>query len=269
MDSSIVSNDNQIVAPVNKSLINKEKNTLRERINPPKGYQWVDEDPKSFAYYLENFELLPYDSPILKYDGTPISTQNLHDGVFKIDIGTQDLQQCADAIIRLRAEYLYQQKRFSEIQFHFTSGDLMKWEDYKNGVRVFVNGNKVSFKKVAKVDDSYDNFRQYLDLIFTYSGTISLYKETQSVVKNEDLKVGDILITAGSPGHVVLISGACKNKNGERLFLITEGFTPAQSIHLLKNPYQNDISPWYSFDVNSLKTNTARYSFSPTDFRKF
>ena len=154
-------------------------------------------------------------------------------------------------------------------RIRFTSGNLMKWGDCKNGVRDFVNGNKVSFKKVSKVDDFYDNFWLYLDLIFTYSGTISLYRETQSVVKNEDLKVGDILITAGSPGHVVLISGACDNKNGDRLFLITEGFMPTQLIHLLKNPYQNDISPWYSFDVNSLKTNTARYSFSPTDFRKF
>ncbi|WP_415328883.1 DUF4846 domain-containing protein [Chryseobacterium sp. MMS23-Vi53] len=45
--------------------------------------------------------------------------------------------------------------------------------------------------------------------------------------KNSHLKTGDILITPGSTGHVVFISGVCKNKNGERLFLLSEGFTPA------------------------------------------
>lgn len=253
----------------NLAQINKEKNTIKERFSPPKGYSWVKEKLDSFGYYLENFKLKPYGSKILKYDGSEISTQHLHEAVFDIDTGAKDLQQCADAIIRLRAEYLFKQKRFDEIKFHFTNGDLVAWNDYKNGTRAFVNGNSVQFKKVADFDDSYQNFRNYLDLIFNYSGTISLYKETQSVTKNSDLKSGDILITPGSPGHIVFISGVCENKIGERLYLLSEGFTPAQSIHLLKNPFENKISPWYRLDVNSLKTNTARYIFKPSSFRKF
>lgn len=252
-----------------KSLINKEKNTLRERISPPKGFHWIEEDPNSFAYYLENFKLKPYGAKILKFDGSEISTQNLHEAVFDIDVGKKDLQQCADAIIRLRAEYLFQQKRYNEIQFHFTNGDLFSWNDYKNGIRVFVNGNRVNFKKVASFDDSYHSFRNYLDVVFNYSGTISLFKETHKISQNKDLKTGDILITPGSPGHVVFISGVCENKNGERLFLLSEGFTPAQSIHLLKNPYNKSISPWYFIDVNDLKTNTSRYIFTPTVFKSF
>ncbi|EJL72436.1 DUF4846 domain-containing protein [Chryseobacterium populi] len=253
----------------NSVQINKDKNTIKERFSAPEGYDWIDEKPDSFGYFIENFKLKSYGSPILKYDGSPISTQHLHQAVFDIDTGNKDLQQCADAIIRLRAEYLFKTKQFHRIKFHFTSGDLISWNDYKNGVRAFVNGNSVSFRKTTDFDGSYQNFRNYLDLVFNYAGTISLHKETNPVTKNTDLKTGDILITPGSPGHIVFISGVCKNNEGKKLFLLSEGFTPAQSIHLLSNPFDKNISPWYNLNVNSSETKTARYFFKPTNFRSF
>ncbi|WP_300690036.1 DUF4846 domain-containing protein [Chryseobacterium sp.] len=249
--------------------INKDKNTIKERFSAPPEYRWVDEKPDSFGYFIENFKLKPYGSQILKYDGNPISTQDLHEAVLDIDTGNKDLQQCADAVIRLRAEYLYKMKMTDEIKFHFTSGDLISWSDYKNGTRAFVNGNSVNFRKTSGFDDSYQNFRNYLDLIFNYAGTISLNKETKPIEKNADLRTGDILITPGSPGHVVFIAGVSKNKEGQKLFLLGEGFTPAQSIHLLSNPFNKNISPWYNLDINDKETKTARYIFKPTNFRSF
>ncbi len=268
--SEIVDGDLSEVTQTASSLkINKDKNTIRERFPAPDDYHWTEEDPNSFGSYIENFRLQKYGAPILKYDGTPISTQDLHEAIFDIDTGTKDLQQCADAIIRLRAEYLFKNKRFDDIQFHFTSGDLMTWNNYKNGTRAFVNGNSVQFRKTEDFDDSKENFRKYLDLIFNYAGTISLNKETKPVLKTNDLKTGDILITAGSPGHIVFISGVAENQKGDKLFLLSEGFTPAQSIHLLKNPFDKEISPWYKLDVNSPETKTARYFFEPSNFRSF
>ncbi|QOW11418.1 hypothetical protein Q73A0000_14125 [Kaistella flava (ex Peng et al. 2021)] len=249
--------------------INEDKNTIKERFPAPEDYSWIEEKPDSFGHYLEHFNLKKYGAPILKYDGTAIATQHLHQAIFDIDTGTKDLQQCADALIRLRAEYLFKTKKFGEIKFHFTSGDLMMWDKYKNGTRAFVNGNSVQFKKTENFDDSYENFRKYLDLIFTYAGTISLNKETKPVLKTNDLKTGDILITAGSPGHIVFITGVSENKKGDKLFLLAEGFTPAQSIHLLKNPFNPNISPWYELDVDSPETKTARYIFTPSNFRSF
>ena len=266
------SKENDSTAPPkikNLKNINIDKNTIRERFSPPENYIWVEEKPDSFGFFLENLKLKKYGSPILKYDGTEIATQDLHAAIFDIDTGTKDLQQCADAVIRLRAEYLFKTKKFDEIKFHFTSGDLMKWNDYKNGTRAFVNGNFVQFRKTENFDDSYANFRKYLDLIFNYAGTISLYKETQPILRNEDLKTGDFIITPGSPGHIVFISGVAKNKAGKKLYLLSEGYTPAQSIHLLKNPFDPKISPWYELEVNSRFARTARYLFEPGNFRSF
>ncbi len=267
--SNIPAQETEDLMPVSSVQINKDKNTIKERFSPPKDYEWQEEKTDSFGYFIENFKLKPYGRQIIRYDGSPISTQHLHEAVFDIDTGNKDLQQCADAVIRLRAEYLYKIKKTDDIKFHFTSGHLLSWNDYKNGTRAFVNGNTVSFRKTAGFDDSYQGFRNYLDLIFNYAGTISLNKETQPVLESSDLKTGDILITPGSPGHVVFITGVCKNNEGKKLFLLSEGFTPAQSIHLLSNPFKKNISPWYDLDVNASETKTARYIFKPTNFRSF
>lgn len=257
----------KVLISENNSLIKENENTVVKRILPPENYFWVTEKPNSFGAFLLNFPLERYGTEILKYDGSSIATQHLHEAVYKIDIGEKDLQQCADSVIRLYAEFLWKQNRKDEIAFHFTNGDLIKWSNYRDGFRAFVNGNSVDFRKTENYDDSYQNFRNYLNLIYNYAGTISLTKETKPVTKTENLKTGDILIIQGSPGHVVFISGVCENKEGDKLFLLSEGFTPAQSIHLLKNPYHKDISPWYELDVNSSKVNTARFTFSTVNFR--
>lgn len=253
----------------NSVKINTDKTTVRERFHAPENYVWVEEKPQSFGYFIENFKLKPYGTKILKFDGTPIGTQNLHEAVFDISVGTKDLQQCADAVIRLRAEYLKNIGKEHEIGFHYTSGDFLKWKDFKNGHRLIVEGNKVSPAIIAVTDPSVNSFQNYLDNIFNYAGTISLNKETKPVTKNSDLKTGDILITPGSPGHVVFIAGVSKNSEGKKLYLLGEGFTPAQSIHILKNPFNPKISPWYELDVNSSEIKTARYIFKLTNFRSY
>ena len=249
------------------SLIQQNGNTVKTRFFAPENYKWIEEKPNSFGEFLENFPLKKYGAQILRFDGNPIATQSLHEAIYDIDTGEKDLQQCADSVIRLYAEYLWKQDRKDEIAFYFTNGDLVKWTDYRDGYRAFVMGNSVDYRKTASYEDSYQNFRNYLDLIYNYAGTISLTAETKAVNSTKNLKTGDILITPGSPGHVVFVAGSCENKNGEKLFLLSEGFTPAQSIHLLKNPFEENISPWYRLDVNSEKINTARFSFSPVHFR--
>ena len=249
------------------TLIHKNGNTVKTRFSAPENYEWIEEKPNSFGEFLVNFPLKKYGAQIHRFDGNPIATQSLHEAIYDIDTGEKDLQQCADSVIRLYAEYLWKQDRKDEIAFHFTNGDLVKWTDYRDGNRAFVMGNSVDYRKTASYDNSYQNFRNYLDLIYNYAGTISLTAETKAVNSTKNLKTGDILITPGSPGHVVFIAGSCENKNGEKLFLLSEGFTPAQSIHLLKNPFEENISPWYQLDVNSEKINTARFSFSPVHFR--
>jgi hypothetical protein len=250
-----------VITPTGEKLIN--------RIAPPTGYTWEKAMPNSFAEFLQNLPLAPAGSPILDYAGNPINNQSEHIAIINYDVGTKDLQQCADATIRLRAEYLFQQKRFDEIGFHFTSGDYFSWTDYANGIRPIINGNSVSFSETANEDDSYTSFRKYLDVIYNYAGTISVNKETKPVTSNAAINSGDIIITPGSPGHAVMIVGCAKDKHNNKVYLLAESYMPAQSIHVLTNPFESGINPWYNLDLNSGSIETARYTFSTANIRRF
>ncbi len=240
------------------------------RIKPLEGYKWVKEDPESFGEFLQNLKLEPAGTQIMNFENKPINNQNEHIAVIKKDIGNKDLQQCADAVIRLRADYLWEQNKKDKIEFHFTSGDLYKWNDYKNGFRPhLITSSKVEFQKSASFDDSYNGFRKYLDIIFTYAGTISLNKETVKVNENKNIKTGDILVTPGSPGHALIIVGSAENEMGNKVYLLAEGYTPAQSIHIITNPFEGKINPWYKLNLTESPTITARYVFIETNIRKF
>ncbi len=249
--------------------VNYDKATIRTRFNPPKGYTWLKEKEGSFGDFLVNFPLYPKNFPVRDYQKIPIKKQYNHVAILKIDVGEKDLQQCADAWMRLYAEYLWAIKDFDRIVFQFTSGQSLSWNDYKKGIRTTEIGDRVKFHLSAKPNDSYENFRNYLNLVFNYAGTISLDRESKTILRNKDIQTGDFLITPGSPGHSVFIVGVAMNSVGKKVYLLAESYMPAQDLHIIINPLNRTISPWYELDVNSPKTVTAKYIFNPTSIKRF
>lgn len=250
--------------------INPSGETIKDRIPAPQGYSWIEEDDNSFGEFLTHLPVKEDGAQIYDYSNQPIGNQFSHIAVIDLDIGNRDLQQCADAVIRLRSDYLWNQKRFNEIEFHFTSGHLFKWNDYKNGIRPQVtNNNQVTFSQTASKDDSLESYRKYLDIIYMYAGTISLNKETKAITNDKDIQTGTIIITPGSPGHVVVVVGKAENSKGKKVYLLAQGYTPAQSIHVLKNPDNSSLDPWYKLSISDPSTQTARYGFEKTNLRNF
>jgi len=244
---------------------NPTNNTIQTRISVPQGY--TRDTPKDpWQQYLQNLKLLPGKPEILDYKGNPISDQNSHVAIIDLDVGTKDLQQCADAIIRIRAEYLYKNKKYDDIKFHFTSGDVYKWTDHAKGIRPVVNVNKVQFVKRKGKDNSYANFKNYLNYVYMYAGTISLNRYQKKVDRKSPLQIGNIIIKAGSPGHAVLIVDRAK-KNEKYIYLLAEGYTPAQSIHILDSK-KSRIQPWFTIS-NSGAVSSSRYYFSNPNIVKF
>ena len=187
------------------SLVNKNSATIFDRVNVPEGFKRVDYPKGSFQDYLRNYQLKSFGSKIINYDNSFYFWQRGHIGILEVPVPKNGLQQCADALIRIRSEYLWDNDRKDEIGFNFTSGHYCSWKRYAEGYRPKINGSKVTFHKTAKSDTSKANFYKYLNLIYTYSGTLSLYNELPSISNAKDLQIGDMLIKGGTPGHIVMI----------------------------------------------------------------
>jgi hypothetical protein len=217
----------------------------------------------TWLFFLQHLPLRQ--GPIVDYRGKEVADQSKHVALVNYDIGAKDLQQCADALIRLRAEYLFACHRYHEIGFHFTSGHYYSWDEYCKGKRPIVKVNRVEFISVAPAPHTHKSLRSYLDIIYSYAGTISLYRYLKPT---DNLKIGTVIITPGSPGHCCIIIDEAKNAEGVHVYKLAEGYSPAQSIYVLKNPYDKNISPWYQLDKER-SINTSSYNFEQYQLRCF
>jgi len=263
---------NQVEHPVEtkqKDFINESGTSIESRFLLPDDFERVDVQPGSFAEYLRKLPLKPHGSKVKYYDGTVKNNYGVYDAVVDMDIGTRDLQQCADAIMRLRGEFLFQQKQYHKIHFNFTNGFRVDYSKWAGGFRVIVKGNKSNWKRSAPPANTYNDFRNYMDAIFMYAGTLSLSKELDSV-DYKDLKIGDIFIQGGSPGHaVIVVDLAIHMKTGDKIYLLAQSYMPAQETQLLKNPMDRDLSPWYQLDLNDKTIETPEWEFKTKDLKRF
>lgn len=255
------------ISPIKINLINEDGKVISERIDVPKGFERIEAKEGTFGDYLRSLPLKPHGSPVLYYNGDTKSAE-VYVAVLDIDIGDRDLQQCADAAMRLRAEYLYSKSEFDKIHFNFTNGFRVDYSKWMQGYRVAISGNKTSWVKKTGEASDYQSFRKYLDMVFAYAGTASLVKEL-STVAIEDMQIGDVFIKGGSPGHCVIIVDMAENKEtGEKLFLLAQSYMPAQDIHILKNPYNDEGNPWYSLQSGE-DLDTPEWDFSVEQLMRF
>jgi hypothetical protein len=222
--------------------------TLEQRITPPAGFTRTHADEGSWAAWLRGLPMKAAGAPVLIFTGAPKWRQDVHVAVVDIDVGKRDLQQCADAIMRLRAEWLFASGRKPDIRFNDTEG------------------KRLSF--AARRDTGYASFRKYMDYVFAYAGTYSLERELRPAPAG-DIAVGDVFIKGGFPGHAVLVADMVENAaTGEKRFLLMQSYMPAQEMHVLKNPAASDGAPWYpAAFVGELRT--PEWTFAPGALRRW
>ncbi|MTI47051.1 MAG: hypothetical protein FH761_04385 [Firmicutes bacterium] len=248
-------------------FIDEQGNTIETRIKTPKGYGRTQVKENSFCEYLRKLHLKPDGSKVLYYNGQ-VKNREVHVAVIDMDVGERDLQQCADAIMRLRAEYLFEQKKYDKIHFNFTNGFRVDYIKWIQGNRVKVEGNNSYWTQSTDYSNTYEDLREYLNMVFAYAGTLSLSNELTSI-QDDDLNIGDVIIQGGSPGHAVIVVDMAENiQSGKKIFLLAQSYMPAQSIHILKNPMNSDLSPWYELNFND-ELHTPEWTFDRDDFKRF
>ena len=237
-------------------------------VNTPIGYERTKSIKNSFAAWLQHLPIKTNDNIVYLYDGNKKRNQNAQFKVVNIDVGDKDLQQCADAVMRLRAEYLFANNQQAKIKFNYTNGVSIPFSKWSSGYFPKLQGNKVVWV-AAQNNTSYASFKKYIYNIFTYAGTSSLSKELQPVELNE-LQIGDVFIYGGFPGHAVIVVDVAVNKTtGDKCFMIAQSYMPAQNIHVLKNPKNVDISPWYSVSACKNQIITPEWTFETDQLKRF
>ena len=242
-----------------------DKAGIEHRFKAPDGFEREFQDSASFGYYLRHLPLKPEGAPLLAFNGSVLEKNRVYAAVVDLPIGNKDLHQCADAVMRLRAEYLWRQGRFDEIHFHFTNGFDVPYSKWMQGYRVVIEGNKTYWTTEPKSpSNTYQDFWRYMETIFMYAGTLSLSKELNPI-DIKDIKIGDVFIQGGSPGHAAIVVDMAVNpENQERVFILAQSYMPAQNLQVLLNPRTNDVwyntnqmypleTPEWTFDKGSLK----------------
>jgi hypothetical protein len=221
--------------------------TVESRFQPPDGYARVAVAEGSFGAWLRGLPLLPGRPDVLLHDGTPKRNQTAQIAVIDLDVGKRDLQQCADAVIRLRAEYQRWAGRGRDVCFRFTNGEPAAWARWADGYRPVIEGRRTSWARTAKAAGGYSAFRDYLTAVFRYAGTASLERE---LAPSDRVEPGDVFIEGGFPGHAVIAIDVAESPAG-RAVLLAQSYMPAQQVHVLVNPGDPAMSPWYRYDPSS------------------
>ncbi len=215
-----------------------------EDILTPPGYHRRIVAAESFPAWLRTIPL-KNDNRVFLYNGVLKRNQSAQFAVLDIPVGKKDLQQCADAVMRLRAQFLFDKKRLAEISF--------------------ADNNAKKYEYLASGRLSFD---QYLERVFAFCGTASLEKQLKSVPDFKSMEAGNVLIKGGFPGHAAIVMDMAVHSNGRKIYLLAQSYMPAQDIHILRNPNSDELSPWYEINDNQL-IHTPEWTFERYQLREW
>ncbi len=228
------------------SPVNSPVPTSVGDISLPAGFNRLPANGGSFGAWLRSVRIKE-DPVVYLYNGEKKRNQSAQFAVLDIPVGKKDLQQCADAVMRLRAEYLYQAGRFNEISFSDNNGK--------------------AYRCPGAIERK--EFERYLEKVFSLCGTASLEKQLRKVPVFSEIQPGDVLIRGGFPGHAVMVMDVAKDSTGRKIYLLAQSYMPAQDIHILRNPANQPANPWYPIDPDNSFIYSPEWTFSTKELRRW
>lgn len=200
-------------------------------ISVPSGYERIEGLDKEYSEFLRSVPVKPKGTKVTLFeDGEKAKFANaVSCAVIDLPL-LSNAEQCADACMRLRSEYLFRHGKYGRICFHDNAGIPFQ---YLGG-------------RCRKA------FDVYMRTVYNVANTTSLCKELPNR-ELKDVQPGDILVYKVRPGrkygHAILVLDVAQNtKNGKKMVMLAEGCTPACDIHILANLKSPGKSPWFSWD---------------------
>ena len=248
--------------------INLEGKTIATRFNPPQGFKRIEVNNNSFGAYLRKVPLKSHYTKVKYHNGNIKDRPDVYAAVMDLQIGTRDLHQCADAVMRLKADYHYSREEWDSIHFNLTNGFNLEYSQWKEGKRLKVEGNNTSWYNGSSPSTDKKSYWKYLETVWSFAGTLSLSKELKPV-DIENMQIGDVFIQGGSPGHAVIVIDVAINKTtDQKVFMLAQSYMPAQETQILINPRYSELGVWYSSDFENTLI-TPEWNFRLGDLKRF
>ncbi|GAB3847933.1 DUF4846 domain-containing protein [Hymenobacter terrigena] len=251
------------------SHANDAAQTLAARFPAPKGCQRVAVTAGSWSEWLRGLPLKPAGTKARLFNGQLKDRQDVVAAVVDIDVPPQDLQQCADAVIRLRAEYVFSHDP-NKVHFHLTTGYDFWFSDFVAG-RTFRVANEEVLPATRPAEaPTHAALARYLVPTFGYAGTKSLSRELRPVPLPQ-VQPGDVLIHGGAPGHAVLVVDAAENPaTHQKYVLLAQSYMPAQNIHVLRNIDVPTLGAWFAVPGPAeAEFDTPEWTFAREELKRF
>ncbi len=211
---------------------------LEHAFPAPSGFVRSTLEPGSWGQWLRGLPLLTERQQPRTFANRP--SFRTAAGIIALDVGHRDLQQCADTWIRLHAEYLWSIGSDEHAGYHLTSGDLIRWRDWTAGEQLLIHGSKVQRRSGPPRASDHRSYRTWLDLVFAYAGTRSLHLDAAAPAVGP-VAPGDAFVSAGSPGHAIIVLDTAFARDGRQAAVLGEGYMPAQELSVIRGRQPNAL----------------------------
>jgi hypothetical protein len=109
----------------------------------------------------------------------------------------------------------------------------------------------------------------FLQKVFINCGSYSLQGQLKPVRMFSEMQPGDVLIKGGAPGHAeIIVDMAVHKQSGRKIYLLAEGYMPAQDTHILLNALNHSLGPWYEVG-NDKNIVTPTWTFTTDQLRRW
>lgn len=216
-------------------------------IPAPRGYVRDNVPAGSETAFLRSLPLKPKGSKVKLYNGKNANYQWLSAAVVDIPL-ISNSEQCADMTMRLRAEWLFSNGRYSDICFRTVNNKPLR---YRGGA-------------------SHKALDKYLAYSYGVCSTASVYNET-TPRQIKDVRPGDVFVYPARKiegmGHAIIVVDVAHRGNKIAL-LLAEGNTPARDCHILLNP--NPLhNPWFFFNGDETTYQLSVFHFGKNELRHY
>ena len=219
-------------------------------ISTPGGFVRVPVEADSFGEYLRHVRLQKRGSHMKYFNGKIAYGQYFGYAVLDVPM-LANSEQCADAVMRMRAEYLWENRQYGQIHFQTVSG---KEQRYDGG-------------------PDRDAFERYLMTVFDRSNTTSLRREMKPKDIN-NVAPGDVFVyespRPGLYGHAVLVVDVAHNaRTGQTAIMLAQSSTPALTMHIIRDILHPVRSPWVILGNSTEGVSISGIHFGKDDLRSW